>query len=79
MDVLTEGPSAYTPFFPAAPASVAALGAKTPHYAGDTQVPYRTRIVLGTLLKLLYTWRESLQLDATLYLYRASGQTLHRT
>ena len=45
------------------------FGEKTPHYAGHTQVPFLIHAMLPAAL-LVFTYRDSLELDASLYAFR---------
>jgi len=60
----------YAQYFDQSLTGIVASGEKCPRYAATLRVPYAARALLGPRLKLLYTWRDPAELDASLYLHR---------
>ena len=52
---------------------VVAVGEKTPEYAGHPMVPYRVKALFGSNVKLLYTYRDSIEMDMSNFLMNISG------
>eukprot|EP01051_Picozoa_sp_SAG22_P006684 SAG22_NODE_445_length_10447_cov_4.063104_2_plen_566_part_00 len=72
-EVFKQGRQFYDHFFKRKGGSLGespgAIGEKTPQYAANTLVPYLARALLGPKLKLFYSWRDEVELEASFYVF----------
>jgi len=67
---MSRGRHSYSKYFKTSPDFRTVFFEKTPHYSADMRVPYRARVFLGSQVKLIFTLRPPLALDASLYMHR---------
>lgn len=67
-----DGICKYQRFFPQANPYIKFVGEKTPFYSYDTLAPYRAGAMLQKPMKFIYTYRDDIEAEMSLYLYRGS-------